>query len=183
MVAFSNFKAPGFTEAVMQMNFWITHDLAHLNTLSSSYRHFCVYFRQAQAFRSIPTASLTLDILYIEIYWQRSLSQHTDKFGVHRPYESGDITFFVSWPRCRRVTWICWWCPLILTPLLSLGSIGFMELEIIAFVISFPIPIPIPIPRFQCRGLQILYFGLSCYFWQDWSNLGNYIWTYLLQFL
>ena len=63
VVAFSNFKVPGFTEAVMQMNFWITHDLAHLSILSSSW-HFCVYFRQAQAFRCIPTASLTLDILY-----------------------------------------------------------------------------------------------------------------------
>ena len=63
VVAFSNFKAPKFTEAVMQMNFWIHHDLAHLNTLSYS-RHFCVYFRLAQAFRCIPTASLTLDILY-----------------------------------------------------------------------------------------------------------------------
>ena len=61
--AFFSFKAPGLTEAVMQMNFWITHDLAYLSILSSSW-HFCVYFRQAQAFRCTPTASLTLDILY-----------------------------------------------------------------------------------------------------------------------
>ena len=43
--------------------------------------------------------------------------------------------------------------------LLSLGSIGYMEMEIMAFAISVPIPIPIPIPipmpRFQCRGLQM----------------------------
>ena len=32
-----------------------------LNTLSSSW-HFCVYFLQAQAFRCIPMASLTLDV-------------------------------------------------------------------------------------------------------------------------
>ena len=70
MVASSNFKAAGFTEAVMQMNFWITHGLAHLNTLSSNW-HFCVYFRQAQAFRCITTASLTLDILYF--FWQRRI--------------------------------------------------------------------------------------------------------------
>ena len=63
VVAFSNFKAPGFTEAVMQMNFWITHDLAHLSILSCSW-YFCVYFRQAQAFRCISMASLTLNILY-----------------------------------------------------------------------------------------------------------------------
>ena len=70
MVASSNFKAPGFTEAVMQMNFWITHYLVHLNTLSSSW-YFCVYFRQAQAFPCIPTASLTLDISYF--FWQRRI--------------------------------------------------------------------------------------------------------------
>ena len=63
LVAFSNFKVPRFTEAVMLMNFWITHDIAYLSTLSSSW-HFCVYFRQAQAFRCIPTDPLTLDILY-----------------------------------------------------------------------------------------------------------------------
>ena len=43
--------------------------------------------------------------------------------------------------------------------LLRLGSIGLMELEIMAFVISVPIPVPIPIPipmpRFQYRGLQM----------------------------
>ena len=33
-----------------------------------------------------------------------------------------------------------------MTTLLSLGSIGLMELEIMAFVISVPIPIPFPIP-------------------------------------
>ena len=45
------------------------------------------------------------------------------------------------------------------TTLLSLGSIGLMELKIMAFVksVSIPIPfaIPIPMPRFQCRGLQM----------------------------
>ena len=45
------------------------------------------------------------------------------------------------------------------TALLSLGSIGLMVLEIMAFLISVPIPVPIPIPipmpRFQCRGLQM----------------------------
>ena len=46
-----------------------------------------------------------------------------------------------------------------MTTLLSLGSIGLMELEIMAFVISVPIPIPfpIPMPRFQCRDLQMAY--------------------------
>ena len=63
VVASSNFKGIEFTQAVMQINFWVTHDFAHLNTLSSSW-HFCVYFCQAQAFCCILTASLTLDILY-----------------------------------------------------------------------------------------------------------------------
>ena len=45
------------------------------------------------------------------------------------------------------------------TTLLSLGSIGLMELKIMVFVISVPIPfpIPIPMPRFQCRGLQMAF--------------------------
>ena len=44
------------------------------------------------------------------------------------------------------------------TTLLTLGSIGLMELEIMTLVILvlIPIPIPIPMPRFQCRGLQRL---------------------------
>ena len=36
--------------------------------------------------------------------------------------------------------------------LLSLGSIGLMEVEIMAFIMS--IQIQIPIPRLQCQGLQ-----------------------------
>ena len=48
MTTSSNFKATGFTEAVMQMNFQISQDLLHLNIPSSSW-HFCVYFWQAQA--------------------------------------------------------------------------------------------------------------------------------------
>ena len=129
VVAFSNFKAPGFTETVMQMNFWITHDLAHLSILSSSW-HFCVYFRQAQAFRCIPTASLTLDILYF--FWQRRIeiswyldqpisfcanlyrknqknNQYPAKFGTLRPYESGDITslscYVTKWSMCHVTLW------------------------------------------------------------------------------
>ena len=70
VAASSNFKASGFTVAVIQMNFWISHDFIHLNTLSSSW-HFCVYFWQAQAFRLISVASLTFDIVYF--FWQRRI--------------------------------------------------------------------------------------------------------------
>ena len=70
VVASSNFKAFEFTQAGMQMTFWITHDLAHLNTLSSNW-YFCVYFWQAQAFRCVPTASWTLDILCFS--WERRI--------------------------------------------------------------------------------------------------------------
>ena len=49
MAASSNFKATGFTEAVMQMNSQITQDLLHLNIPSSSW-HFYVCFWRAQAF-------------------------------------------------------------------------------------------------------------------------------------
>ena len=40
------------------------------------------------------------------------------------------------------------------TTLLGLVSLGLMDLEIIAFVLS----VPIPMRRFQCRGLQMAYF-------------------------
>ena len=63
---------------------------------------------------------------------------------------------FVTWPLGRCVTWLCGWGPLILSDHpTSLGSIGLVELQIMAFVISVPIPIPIPMPRFQCPGLQM----------------------------
>ena len=109
VVASSNFKAPGFTQAVMQMNFWNTHDLAHLNTLSSSW-HFCVYFRQSQAFRCISTACLTLDILYF--FWQKrtEISWYLDQ----------SIFFWQNFYRNNhRMTSI----------LLSLGSIDLMAVE------------------------------------------------------
>ena len=110
MVAFSNFKASGFTEAVMQMNFWITHDLPHLSILSSSW-HFCVYLRQAQAFCCIATASLTLDILYY--FWQRRIEITW--------YLNQPISFCANLYRINhRVTSI----------LLRLWSIGLMKLEI-----------------------------------------------------
>ena len=38
VAASSKNKASGFTETVMQMNFWISHDLVHLIILSSSWR-------------------------------------------------------------------------------------------------------------------------------------------------
>ena len=44
------------------------------------------------------------------------------------------------------------------TTLLSLRSIGLMEVEIIAFVISVQILIPIPMPRLKCLGLQMAQF-------------------------
>ena len=47
--ASSSHKVSGFTEAVIKMNFWISHDLVHLIILSSK-RRFCVYFWWAQAF-------------------------------------------------------------------------------------------------------------------------------------
>ena len=41
------------------------------------------------------------------------------------------------------------------TTWLSLGYIGPMQLEIVAFVVSIPIPIPIPMPRFT-NGLILI---------------------------
>ena len=74
VAASSSFKASGFTEAVMQMNFWISHDLFHPKTLSSTW-HFCVYFRQAQTFRCISMASF----LFSTALWCGSFSVKTLK--------------------------------------------------------------------------------------------------------
>ena len=70
MAVSSSFKATGFTEAVMQTNFWISQNLVDLNTLSSSW-DFCVYFWLAQALRCISAASLTFEIIYF--FWQRRI--------------------------------------------------------------------------------------------------------------
>ena len=42
-----------------------------------------------------------------------------------------------------------------MTALISLGSIGLMEVEIIAFVISVPISISVPMPRFTNSHLEL----------------------------
>ena len=56
--------------------------------------------------------------------------------------------------------------------MLSLGSIDFMELEIMAFVVSVPIsipfPVPIPMPRFTNGRLNVVDFlYLSCCCWHE----------------
>ena len=83
------------------------------------------------------------------------MSKYPAKVEVHRYCASGDIPFFIchvtTWLMCQVTLWVG--SPHPKSP--SLGSIGLMEVEIMAFVISFTIPIPIPMPRFQCRGLQI----------------------------
>ena len=61
-----------FAKTVIQMNFWLSHDLVYLNILSSSW-HFCVYFWRAQAFRCILTASLTFDTYFSFFFWQRRI--------------------------------------------------------------------------------------------------------------
>ena len=68
------------------------------------------------------------------------LSHHPTKFGIHRPRESGDKTFFIChvtmisiWVSCDFVGGV----PLFwVTTQLSLGSIDLIKLEIITFVIS-----------------------------------------------
>ena len=50
----------------------------------------------------------------------------------------------------------------LVTTLQSLESIGLVELEIIAFVISVPIPISFPMMRFHCRGLQMAFLITFC---------------------
>ena len=62
---------------------------------------------------------------------------------------------FVMWPHdfvgVVPLSWV--------TTLISLGAMGFKEVEIMAFIISVSIPtsvpIPIPMPRPQCQGLQM----------------------------
>ena len=45
------------------------------------------------------------------------LRHHPAKFGLHRPCESADTTFFwfVTWPRDWCATWLCRWVPLIVS--------------------------------------------------------------------
>ena len=100
MAASADFKASGFTDAVMQMNFWISHDLLHLNIPGSSLQ-FCVYFWRAQALL------LHLEVHVVEEIRRVDLSRdHTVEmpreflggarsswvstlriFGGHKPYE------------------------------------------------------------------------------------------------
>ena len=70
------------------------------------------------------------------------------KFGVQRPCESGDITFYLSRDNNIEesrdfVGGVLSFC---INTLLSLGSKGLTELEIMTFVLL----VPIPTPRFQC---------------------------------
>ena len=68
---------------------------------------------------------------------------------------SDDITFLIchvtTISNCHMTLWVGS-CHSKSTPW---GSIGLMELEIKAFVISVPFLIPIPMSRFQCQGLQM----------------------------
>ena len=51
---------------------------------------------------------------------------------------------FVTWPRYRRVTWLCGWGPLILSHHPAKFRVHRpYGIEIMTFVISVPIPIPI----------------------------------------
>ena len=122
------------------------------------------------------------------------LSHYPGKFGVHRPCESGDITFFIchvtAISKCHVTLWVG--SPQV-TTLLILGSIGRIELEIMAFVISVPIPIlipvPIPMPRFTNGQLECMnriskvakishsYLILACY-----SILKDCIWDLKVKF-
>ena len=92
-------------------------------------------------------------------------SHHPATFGIHRPCESGIITFSICHVttilKCHVTLWVVSPNPSIL----NLVSIHLMELEIMAFIVSVPIPIPIPfpMPTFQCRGLQMA--CLYCLVW------------------
>ena len=50
------------------------------------------------------------------------------------------------------------------TTLLSLGSIGLMELQIMTFLISVPIPIPFPIPMPRFTNGPYLFLALTYLF-------------------
>ena len=132
MIASSNFKALGFTEAVMQTNFSVTHDLAHANRISSIW-YFCAYIWQAQAFHCVATVSLTLWKWRYNIF-ELSRDQVVD---VSRELVSGvssskvtkilslgylglvkvDISdfLFITWPQYRGTMCLCGWGPLTLS--------------------------------------------------------------------
>ena len=91
----------------------------------------------------------TWSMCHVTLYVRCShLNHHLAKFGVHMPCGSGDITFFIchvtTISKCHVTLWVGSPHPLML----NLVSIGLMELEIMAFIVSDPIPIPFPMPRF-----------------------------------
>ena len=74
----------------MQMNFQISHDLLHLNILSSSW-HFCVYFCEHKLFFYISTA------LWLRKYDVFDFSRdHT--IEVSREFLGGAPSFLIQHP-------------------------------------------------------------------------------------
>ena len=114
------------------MSFWISQDLAHLNTLSSRW-HFCVYFWQAQAFRCISWLRDFFNIWLSILFWQRRIEiswylNYLISFSANLYRNNHRITSillslgsigvdkveiyrlsFVKWPRGLYATWLYEW--------------------------------------------------------------------------
>ena len=88
MAASSNFEASRFTEAVMQTNFEISHDLLRLNILSFIW-HFCIYFGEHKLPFYISTAPCLkkFDVFYFS-------RDHT--IEVSRDFLGGSPSFWFS---------------------------------------------------------------------------------------
>ena len=144
VAASSKFKGSGFTEAVMQMNFWITHDLVHLNTLSSSW-HYCLFLASTsfQFFSCISTASLTFDIVYcfwkrrIEIRWylDQSNSFCAKLYRSNHRIISILLSLQAIGPVVRSVTWLSRWGLLII---IHFGALGLVTVEIRFWFFKWP---------------------------------------------
>ena len=113
VVAFSNFKANGFTEAVIQMYFWITHDL-------SSNWHFCVYFCYTLSTKNDRNKLLLGQPISLCVNLYRN--NHRDRVtSILLSLGSIGLTkveiclWVVTWPSGWCVTWLFGWGSLILS--------------------------------------------------------------------
>ena len=112
-------KPLDFTEAVMQINFYISCNLLHLNILLA---FLCLFLARISfpftSQRPCGWGNMTVFLFFLCLFgWGPFiLIQHPTSFGGNRPCECGNKTFWLdTWPRDWSVTWLHGWGPLILS--------------------------------------------------------------------
>ena len=112
-------KPLDFTEAVMQINFYISCDLLHLNILLA---FLCLFLARISfpftSQRPVGWGNMTVFLFFLCLFgWGPFiLIQHPTSFGDNRPCEWGNKTFWLdTWPRDWCFTWLCRWRAFILS--------------------------------------------------------------------